>query len=143
VRQDSTHVSLSSRFRQREAIRELIVQSGSVNHRSARSEFNRNPFPGPYALLPRVGWFRRLVYVRAASNWSAIGAKFGDRFLQAFCPGREWFPVGSNAEGIAPALWQVSEGSGDRDNFSHDLRIVAVPQPLWSLIARRIGMDHE
>jgi hypothetical protein len=24
----------------------------------------------------------------------AIGAKFGDRFQQAFCPRREWFPAG-------------------------------------------------
>jgi hypothetical protein len=30
-----------------------------------------------------------------------------------------------NPEGIA--LWQLSEGSGDSDNFSHHLRVVAVP----------------
>ena len=141
-RQNSTHGSLCSRFRQRETIREPIAQSGPVNHRSARSEFNRNPIPGPLCLsaasllVPSRGLFasrlelvRHRCRVRRSPQASAYEGG-GSRLV-------------GNSVGIVPALRQFSEGPGNRDNFSHHLRVVAVPQPLGSLIARRVGMDHE
>src|SRR6266404_7072701 len=43
VRQDSTHRSICSRFRQWGNDSRGIGRNGSVDNRSARSEFNRNP----------------------------------------------------------------------------------------------------
>jgi hypothetical protein len=73
VRQDSTHRSICSRFRQWGTIRARSVGMDPFNNRRARSEFDRNPSAdaprhlcGESVLFRRMGCFR---LARHPSSW--------------------------------------------------------------------------
>ena len=85
VRQESTHCSLCSRFRQWGTIRQQSVRNGPFNNRSSRSESKRNPladaldapFSGESVLFTRVECFS------VVRRQPTIDARSGNHFLQA------------------------------------------------------------